>query len=180
MTSFKTLTTLATTLMLGLGINCAAKPQNPNSTAPSTSSAFTSHNTYLKPGASVSYSHNLKPALTAGETLTFQLTLHEGYESGQLNVDIAPEGAVSLFGPADQARINMSEGSDHVVDVTVTANANGRHYINVHAVTDSGMPRIFGIAVQVGPHIAAKPSPLMKTMPNGQNLIIMDAQEEIK
>ena len=74
----------------------------------------------------------------------------------------------------------MSDGNSHTIDMTVSANANGRHYINVHAVTDKGEPRIFGIAVQVGAPIASKPNSNMTVMPNGENLILMDAQEVVK
>ena len=184
MINAKTLiTALAVTSLLGVGSMAVAKPYEHVHNHSDNVKPKPSYNAplgYLKPGASVSYSHNLKPSLTAGETQTFQLILDEAYNSGWLDVNIAGEGAISLFTPADQLRIDMRDGDSHIIDLTVTANANGRHYINVRAVTDQGVPRIFGIAVQVGPPIAQKPSANMTVMPNGETLILMDAQETVK
>ena len=173
----------AISALLGLGASAVAKPyghvhgHNHKTQAPSNYSATIG---YLKPGASVSYRHNLNSSLDVGESVTFQLILDEAYSQGWLNVGISTKGAISLFAPDDQLRIDMSDGNSHTIDMTVSANANGRHYINVHAVTDKGEPRIFGIGVQVGPPIAQKPSANMTVMPNGEKLILMDAVEVVK
>ena len=173
----------AISALLGLGASAVAKPyghvhsHNHKTQAPSNYSVPIG---YLKPGASVSYRHNLNSSLDVGESVTFQLILDEAYSQGWLNVGISTKGAISLFAPDDQLRIDMSDGNSHTIDMTVSANANGRHYINVHAVTDKGEPRIFGIAVQVGAPIASKPNSNMTVMPNGENLILMDAQEVVK
>lgn len=187
MINAKTLiSTLAITSLLGLGAAAVAKPYGHAHSHSETikqinpAASYSAPPSYLKPGASVSYSHNLKPSLALGETQTFQLILDEAYNSGWLDVKIAGEGAISLYTPADQLQMDMSDGHSHVIDITVTANANGRHYINVHAVTDKGEPRIFGIGVQVGPPIAQKPSANMTVMPNGEKLILMDAVEVVK
>ncbi len=177
------LTALFTASLLGLAGPAFAKPYGQSHSHGDNiklKAGYSAPIGYLKPGASVSYSHNLKPRLEIGETETFQLILDEAYSAGQLDVKIAAEGAISLFTPADQLRIDMSDGDSHVIDVSVTANGNGRHYINVRALTDKGEPRIFGIAVQVGAPTASKPNANMKLMPNGETLILMDAQEVVK
>lgn len=176
---------LITSSLLGLGPAAAAKPyghihNHSHSDTIKPAADYSAPIGYLKPGASVSYMHNLKSSLEIGESVTFQLILDEAYSQGWLNVGISTKGAISLFAPDDQLRIDMSDGNSHTIDMTVSANANGRHYINVHAVTDKGEPRIFGIAVQVGAPIASKPNSNMTVMPNGENLILMDAQEVVK
>ena len=176
---------LITSSLFGLGPAAAAKPHghihsHSHSDTIKPAADYSAPIGYLKPGASVSYMHNLKPSLEIGEEVTFQLILDEAYSAGQLNVKIAAEGAISLYIPADQLQIDMSDGDSHVIEVSVIANANGRHYINVRAVTDKGEPRIFGIAVQVGAPIAQKPSANMTVMPNGEKLILMDAAEAVK
>ena len=143
---------------------------------------YTNKASYQKPGASVNYSHNLKSQLSAGETITFKLTLDESYDQGQLRVNLGAEGGISLLA-STQFSFDMSTASEHGMDISLTANSNGRHYINVqaHAVDASGQaqPRIFSIPVQVGPITAQKPNPHMEIMPDGQAVIKMEAEEEI-
>ena len=141
-------------------------------------------NKYQKPGASVTYSYDLKSQFFASETVTFKLTLSESYKEGQLAVNLSTDGDIVLFPTSTQANFDMAIGTSHEMNISFTANANGRHYINVSAlaVSPSGQsqPRIFSIPVQVGPVTAQKPNPNMKTMPDGENIIEMEAQEEIK
>jgi len=143
---------------------------------------YSSKSSYLKPGAAVNYSHNLKSQLSAGDTITFKLTLDESYSQGQLTVNLGSEGGIALMAPT-QASFDMSTGTAHDMDVSFTANNNGRHYINVQAlaIDASGQtqPRIFSIPVQVGPVTAQKPNSDMATMPDGQKVIEMEAEEEI-
>jgi len=138
---------------------------------------------YQKPGASVNYSHNLKSQLSVGEVVTFTLRLSESYDQGQLNVNLESDGGIALFPTSTQASFDMANESGHKMDVSFTANANGRHYINVQAqaieASGQAQPRIFSIPVQVGPVTPHKPNPNMKTLDNGQNVIEMEAEEEI-
>lgn len=143
---------------------------------------YTSKTSYQKPGASVDYSHNLKSQLSAGETITFKLTLDESYDQGQLKVNLGAEGGISLL-VSTQSSFDMSTATEHEIDISLTANSNGRHYINVQAQAIDAwgqvQPRIFSIPVQVGPVTAQKPNPNMEVMPDGQNVIEMEAAEEI-
>lgn len=143
---------------------------------------YTSKTSYQKPGASVNYSHNLKSQLSAGETITFKLTLDESYDQGQLSVNLGAEGGISLL-VSTQSSFDMSTASEHEMNISLTANSNGRHYINVQAqATDAWgqtQPRIFSIPVQVGPATAQKPNPNMEVMPDGKMIIEMEATEEI-
>lgn len=162
-------------LMVSLGAACSANSAD----------AKTSHaSAYLKPGASVTYSHNLKSQLSAGETTTFNLSLGESYAEGALKVGLTTDGDIGLFASSTQAEFDMSASTSHDMNVSFTANSNGRHYINVQAlaVSPSGQsqPRIFSIPVQVGPVVEQKPNPNMKTMADGENIIEMEAVEDIQ
>lgn len=141
-------------------------------------------NNYLKPGASISYSHNLKSQISVGEAATFKLSLNEAYKAGDLTVNLTADGDLVLFPTSTQARFDMGEDGPHEMNISFTANSNGRYYINVEAlaVNPSGQsrPRIFSIPVQVGAVAVQKPNADMKTMENGEDLIEMEAQEEIK
>jgi len=145
--------------------------------------AYSNAGEYQKPGASINYSHNLKSQLSPGEVATFKLTLSESYTQGQLMVNLGTDGALALFPASTQASFDMSTATDHQMDVSFAVNANGRYYINVQAeaVDSSGQsqPRIFSIPVQVGPPTTQKLNPNMKTMDDGQNVIEMEAEEEI-
>lgn len=166
------------TLSVSLSAACAA-----NSTE-IVSQKTTQSKGYLKPGASVTYSHNLKAQLSAGETATFNLSLNEPHKAGDLTVSLTADGDITLFPTSTQASFDMREDGPHEMNISFTANSNGRHYINVEAlaINPSGQsrPRIFSIPVQVGPVTAQKPNADMKTIEDGENIIEMDAQEEIK
>ena len=144
--------------------------------------SYTSKASYQKPGASVNYSYDLTSKLSAGDTISFKLTLDETYSQGQLDVILGAEGGIVLLAPT-QAQFDMSGDAEHEMDISFTANSNGRHYINVNAqaIDASGrlQPRIFSIPVQVGPVSTKKPNPNMAKMPDGKNVIEMEAEEEI-
>jgi len=179
MTFSKIILAGVTALSVSLATACTA-----NSAEVKAAKANNQANNYVKPGASISYSHNLKSQLSAGETAVFKLTLGESYDEGQLTVNVTAEGDISLFASSTQARFDMASGTSHDMDISVTANTNGRHYINVDAWAESpsgeSQPRIFSIPVQVGPVTKQKPNAGLKTLENGENIIEMEAQEEIK
>lgn len=175
MTFSKLISVGALTLTVSFGAACTA-----NSADVKTAQA----SNYLKPGASVTYSHNLKSQLSAGETTTFNLSLGESYTGGDLKVSLTTVGDIGLISTSSQAEFDMAAATSHDMSVSLTANNNGRHYINVQALaTDSRgntQPRIFSIPVQVGPVIPQKPDDKMKTLEDGTNIIEMEAQEVIK
>jgi len=185
-------------LSLALSTGCSAKPspdkQSQVKTSQVQSHVKSGHNhsqasktsapqRYMKPGAAISYSHNLPKDIAPGQTVVFQLTLDESYPSGAMNVEITSEGDIQIFPTSSRAQFDMSAGREHVMDVSVTVNSNGRHYINVGAMADTGngqaMPRIFSIPVQSGPVKSMQPNSKMMTTPTGENIIVMEAQETI-
>jgi len=139
---------------------------------------------YMKPGASISYEHNLPADITPGETVVFQLTLDEGYDVGNMRVDIKGEGDIQIFPSSTRANFDMSSGGSHVMDISVTVGSAGRHYLHVQALADAGqgqtMPRIFSVPVQSGPVKAMKPHEKMSKTASGENIIVMEAEEVIQ
>jgi len=180
-------------LSMVVSTGCSAKPSPDNqlyvkpiskSNHLHSKKSKTSAPQYLKPGAAINYSHNLPGEVDLGQSVTFQLTLDESYDAGNMRVDIGSEGGVSVFPSSTQGNFDMSAGSRHVMDVSITVQSAGRHYLNVNAVADDGngqsMPRVFSIPVQCGPIKAMKPHEKMTTTPTGENIIVMDAQETIQ
>ncbi len=139
---------------------------------------------YLKPGAAISYEHNLPADITAGQTVVFQLTLGESYDAGNMSINISSEGDVQIFPSSSYANFDMATGRQHVMDVSVTIGSNGRHYLNVQAEANDGlglsMPRIFSIPVQVGPRVKVAPHSKMTKTSTGENIIMMEADEVIQ
>jgi len=139
---------------------------------------------YMKPGASISYEHNLPADIEPGQTVVFQLTLDEGYNGGNMSVDIKGEGDIQIFPSSARANFDMSSGASHVMDVSVTVGSSGRHYLNVQALANTGqgqtMPRIFSIPVQSGPTKAMEPHEKMSKTTSGENIIVMEAEEVIQ
>lgn len=177
---YKLILTGPAILALTISTACAAKPSATQKNVQKTSLLSQS---YIKPGAGIGYAHDLKSQYNVGETVSFQLKLGESYERGVMRVTVNAAG-LQLLNPAGSAEFDMGAGGDHEMTMSFTANFNGRHYINVQALADTGdgnpMSRVFSIPVQVGPVTAKKPNPNMKTMSNGENIIEMIAEEEIK
>lgn len=178
MTLFKLLSVSAAAMMALSLSACSAN------SAEMTAAKSSDANSYLKPGAAIRYSHNLKSQLTAGEVATFDLVLTEDYRGGTLQVSLSTEAGLSIVSSVTQQRFDMTDSGEHNMTLSVQGQSNGRNYINVEALaispTGESQPRMFSIPVQVGPKTAQKPNPNMKTMDDGENIIEMTAQEEIK
>ena len=173
---------ITTCLMMALPVTsaCAAKPSTLQSNLDK--SALISK-AYVKPGAGIGYAHDLKSQYSAGETVTFQLNLGESYDAGMLRVTVNSE-TLNVSEARSSVDFDMRSNEDHAMTVSFNAGVNGRHYIDVQALADTGdgnpMSRVFSIPVQVGPPIAQKPNAAMKTTIDGDSIIEMEAQEEIK
>ena len=177
---YKLTLTASCILALTFASACAAKPDAVRN-GPQKSTLESQ--AYIKPGAGIGYTHDLKSQYNLGETVTFQLNLGESYDVGTMRVTITAEGVQLLTGEGLTA-FDMSAGGEHEKTVSFNTSSNGRHYINVQAFADVGdgnpLSRAFSIPVQVGAPTAQKPNPNMKTMPDGESIIEMEAQEEIK
>lgn len=172
---------------LAISSGCSAKSSSaetaPSLTLDHKSKSHHAHQ-YLKPGASISYGYDLPADITPGQTVNFQLTLNEAYSSGSMTVDIKSEGDINIYPSSTYASFDMSAGPEHVMDISINVGAEGRHYIHVQALANTGngqaMPRIFSIPVQSGNPKALKPNANLKTTASGEKIIVMEAQEVIK
>ena len=184
MSKFISLSVLAAATILSTGCAASAGPDSVKAEAAGelTQKSHAVSSGYVKPGAAVGYRHNLAKQVEAGDSVSFDLTLQESYSSGALSVDVSASG-INLSGSSASQAFDMSGGNDHTMTIAFTAPSNGRHYINVSARAEAGGDdaayRVFSIPVQVGPEQASKFNPNMQTMPSGETIIIMDAQEEI-
>lgn len=178
MTLFKLATAGAAAMMAVSLSACSAN------SADMTTQKSTQVNNYLKPGAAIRYSHNLKSQLSQAEVATFDLMLTEDYADGTLQVSLNTEAGLSIVSSATQQSFDMTDSGEHKMTLSVVGRSNGRHYINVAALaispTGESQPRMFSIPVQVGPQTAQKPNPNMKTLETGENIIEMEAEEVIK
>jgi len=174
---------MAISLAFSASLMSACSANSAETAVQQSAESYNSSQAYSKPGASVTYAHNLKSQLSVGENATFTLTLSEAYNAGNLMVSLGVDGGIVLFPTSTQASFDMASGDSHDMDVSFTANANGRHYINVRAQAIDGagdsMPRIFSIPVQVGPVAAKKPHSDMTATATGDKVITMEAEEEI-
>ncbi len=177
---FKLIPAITAILVLTTASACVAKPNIAQESAKQ--STFSSQ-TYIKPGAGIGYAYDLKPQYNIGETVNLRLRLGESYQRGLMRVNVNADG-LKMLESASVADFDMSASEGHEMTMSFTASTNGRHYINVQALADIGngnpMTRVFSIPVQVGPVVAQKPHPNMKTTPNGENIIEMTAEEDIK
>lgn len=177
---FKLIPAAAAILALSTASACAAKPGVTHDKAHGTKHA--SQN-YIKPGAAIGYSYDLKSQYDVGETVNLRLKLGESYQRGLMRVNVNASGLRALE-TASVAEFDMSASEGHEMTMSFKADKNGRHYINVQALADIGtgnpITRVFSIPVQVGPMTPLKPNPNMRTLPNGENIIEMTAEEDIK
>lgn len=140
----------------------------------------------IKPGASVSVSHeNLKP-IAAGETGTFMVTVNEGYPVGTLTLRATGGDGLNVFGAETTRRVDMASGTTHAWRLSYSAEADGLYYINLFATAEpeAGIEtaRSFAVRVEVGDWQAAKTeveAASMTTLSTGEPAVILEAQETI-
>lgn len=143
--------------------------------------------TTIKPGASVSFSHQVATPISAGENGSVTLTVNEGYPSGTLLLEASGGPGLDVFGAAATARKDMAAGTSHSWRVDFEAASDGVYYLNVMATTapDGGLveSRAYAVRIDVGDWqaaqakvSAAKP---MQTLESGEPAILMEAQETI-
>ena len=113
----------------------------------------TSHN-YQKPGANVRLTHNYDGATNAGEVENLSLTLIEQYSSGQMYIQLKPDTSLAIEPETKEFIFSMEGNKSHNIDLSIRANSNGKHLLNIFAsvMDNSGRVsnRIMAIAFYVG------------------------------
>ena len=143
--------------------------------------------TTIKPGASVSFSHQVATPVAAGENGSVTLTVNEGYPTGTLLLEASGGPGLDVFGANVTARKDMAAGTSHSWRVDFEAAADGVYYLNVMATTtpDGGLVenRAYAVRIEVGDWQAAQAkassAKVMQTLESGEPAVILEAQETI-
>jgi len=143
----------------------------------------TSQRDYLKPGAAIRFSHDLKSQLEVGEIGQFTLTAKNEYNAGDMKINMNAGKGLQLLSASESASFSLRDKTAHTMNVSFSTLNKGRHYINVSAiVTIDGRVtrRNYAVGVQVGaPQAKARPENLHINQDTGVAYIVMPAQETI-
>lgn len=141
----------------------------------------------VKPGASVTFSHEVSGPLDAGDTGSVTLTVNEGYPVGILHLQATGDPGIAVFGAEASIQKDMSDVTTHSWRVDFEAETDGVHYINVMATVemDGGLQasRAYAVRVEVGDwqSVQAKvqaASPV-ELQSDGEPAVILEAEETI-
>lgn len=145
---------------------------------------------YIKPGASVDFSHNYDGKTEPGEVETFQVFIKGGSLARNIDVKMAGTDGLKIYSDTAAQKLSVAEyapsGLDHRMNVSVGAQTPGRYYLNFTATSGQGeekMMRAYGIAIQVGDQpFVPEPGTGMtvEDTPTGEKIITMEATETIE
>ncbi len=138
----------------------------------------------IKPGASVSFSHETSGPVQVGGNGYVTLTINEGYSTGMLSLVASSDEGLEVAGTSASTTLNASDGTTHSWRIDFRGQADGLHYLNVKAMADTGERRGYAVPIQVGDwksvedaRKAAKP---MQEQADGEMAIILEAEETIE
>lgn len=142
----------------------------------------------IKPGASVSFSHETSGPLVIDGNGYVTISVNEGYPSGVLSLQASADEGVEVYGPGASHSVNMASGTTHSWRVDYRGLTDGVHYLNIHATAqpseNHSETRAYAVRVEVGDWQAAKAqldaAKPMAVQPDGELMIIMDAEETIE
>jgi len=142
-----------------------------------------SHTHYVKPGASVGFSHDLKGTFQTGQVGQFELTAREQHLQGDMRLYVSASKGLRLLSSPESADISMTGDTPHKMNVQFETLTNGRQFIYVHALANidgNVTHRAYTVPVQVGA-VQAKPRPenLIVDSNSGRRIMVMPATETI-
>lgn len=178
----------ALVLLLAVGLGACAQQSTPaDLTAEATSQTdkHTFHAT-VKPGAAVEFVHRTSGPLEVGEQGFVEFTVRDGYDGGTIVLAASESEGLSVFGASTSATMDMSGDAPHIWRVNFSADAEGVQYLRVRADVspDEGLAstRAYAARIEVGDIDAAaaqKTTPVQVT-PQGERVVIMEAEETIE
>jgi len=141
----------------------------------------------IKPGASVSFSHDIAGATEAGENGSVAITLNEGYPIGTMNVEASGSKGLEVFGAESSMRLEMQGQTTHGMTVNYRAEQDGLYYLNLLATADPeegvSESRAYSVRIEVGDWKAAE-AKVAKVLPealeSGEMAVMMEAEETIE
>lgn len=138
----------------------------------------------VKPGASVSFSHETSGPVQVGGNGYVTLAINEGYSAGVLSLAASSDNGLEVTGTSASTTMNMSDKGPHSWRVDFRGLADGVHNLNVMATADTGETRGYTIRIEVGDwktvedaRKAAKP---MQEQADGEMAIILEAEETVE
>lgn len=142
----------------------------------------------VKPGASVTFSHEAPDKLQIGDNGVVILTVNEGYPVGTLHLQASADAGLAVFGAEASTTKDMAAGTSHSWRVDFAAEADGVHYINVLArveVEDGFQEsRAYAVRVEVGDWQAAQAKAQatggVEIQADGEPAVILQAEETIE
>ena len=123
----------------------------PVTTAPASKVTLRSPITTRKPGAAVTFSHDLVAVIQPGAIGTLTVTVNEGYPEGVMSLSATGDPGLSVFGAESEMDVDLSTGTSHTWRLNYSAEEDGSYYVNLFAIVDpgNGSPISRSAAVQV-------------------------------
>lgn len=142
----------------------------------------------IKPGASVTFTHETSGPVIVDGSGYVVFTVNEGYPTGTLDLVASSNEGLEVFGPSATQTVNMADGTTHTWRVDFTGLTDGVHYLRVRATakpsSETGMFRGYSARIEVGDWKsaaavteAAKP---MQEQSDGAMAVILEADETIE
>lgn len=135
-----------------------------------------------KPGARIALGQS-EYAATPGTPAELVLSLVSPETEGELHVSIIAGDGLSILAGATRTSFILGTQPDYTIPLQVAASENGRFYLHIHAVIESGGRQTFralSAAFQAGaPASAANLGVKQQKRVEGQAIIALPAQETI-
>lgn len=142
--------------------------------------------TTVKPGASVTFTHDAVKPIEVGENGSVTITVHEGYPFGTLSLEASGGAELEVFGAERQVQLDMADATSHTWRLDFQPQSDGVHYINILATArpEAGMlsTRAFAVRVNAGDWQAAKAKTglEMQMLEDDTPAVILEARETIE
>ena len=118
---------------------------------------------HQKPGAKVRFSHNYKGYSEVGEIETIELVFTDGYSTGQMQLKLKSDEALTLEPSAMDYIFTLDGYNSNKINLSIQSHTEGKHFLNIFAmVTDENgysSGRVFSIAFYVGENAKNKIEP---------------------
>lgn len=140
----------------------------------------------VKPGASVTFTHDAVKPLEVGENGSVTITVHEGYPFGTLSLEATGGSELDVFGAERQIQVDMADATSHTWRLDFQPQSDGVHYISIQATArpEAGVfeTRAFAVRVNAGDWQSAKAtSGLTKQMLDDDTpAVMLEAREFIE
>ena len=174
-------------------VACAAPTANDASVQPEATRSAANENTAaklgpaistIKPGASVTFSHETPGPVQVDANGYVTLTINEGYPAGVLTLEASSDDGLEVSGPSASTTLNMADGTTHSWRVDFRGLTDGVHYLNVMATADTGETRAYAARIEVGDwktaEAARKAAKPMEMQADGEMAVILEAEETIE